>query len=444
MPSIHRRLLLGTALLLAIVILVTGSAVYYSVYQRAENALEQRLQGLVYGLLGATDVPDGEAVVVVNEAELPDPQLSSPGGELYAELIGNLGQTYWQSVSRTHTIPPTPYTKIGEWTFERHAGESHGHVYQLQLTILWELMNGDQLPLIVHVVSDGAGLEKQLATFRRTLWSLLAIAAAALLLMQTFILRKALAPLNTIRDELQDIEAGKRETLNESVAYELSPLANSINTLVNSERNRQTEFRHLVDDLAHTLKTPLSVLTNVASQSNSTPEDRRVVGEQCQQMQASLQLYLDRAAGRTTQALVSPVSILPILNRLADSLPKIHQGVAINIDDSLQDTLKVRIAEGDLYEILGNLVDNACKFGATQVIIRGDEAARKVFIEDNGRGFEQDTMRQLTHRGVRADTQVTGQGLGLTSSYDRLKAYGGTLALERSDAGGARIVLDFP
>lgn len=451
MPSIHRRLLLGTALLLAIVIVVTGTAVNYSVLQRAENALELRLQGLIYGLLGSTDVQEDNSVVV-NEAELPDPQLSSPGTNLYAELIGNLGENYWRSVSRTHTVPAAPYSKIGEWRFKRHPGQQGGYVYQLQLTILWELVSGDQLPLIVHVVADSAILDRQLASFRRTLWTSLALAAVLLLLMQALILKRALAPLHTMRRELAEIESGTRDTLNETVARELNPVANGINTLLVSERNRQKEFRHLVDDLAHTLKTPLTVLSNVANQSgqgathsaNGLSNDRQIVGEQCEQMQASLERYLERAAGRTTQALVSAVAVAPVVQRLADSLPKIHAGVRIKIDGSLTDSMRVRVAQADLFEILGNLLDNACKYGATSVTIRADEATRRVFIDDNGRGFADDTMAQLTDRGVRADTHVSGQGLGLSSSYDRLKAYGGTLALETSDAGGARIVLDFP
>jgi len=138
---------------------------------------------LIYGLLGATDVQEDNSVIV-NEAELPDAQLSSPGTNLYAELIGNLGEKYWQSVSRTHTVPAAPYSRIGEWQFSRHPGEQHGHVYQMQLTIVWELVNGDQLPLIVHVVSDSAVLDQQLASFRRTLWTSLALAAIGLLVMQ--------------------------------------------------------------------------------------------------------------------------------------------------------------------------------------------------------------------------------------------------------------------
>lgn len=449
MPSIHRRLLLSTALLLAVVILVIGTTVNYSVYKRAESALEVKLQGLVYGLLGATDVLDDNSVVV-NEAELPDPQLSSPGTELFAELIGNLGENYWNSVSRTHTVPQAPYSQIGEWRFKRFPGEQRGHVYQLQLTILWELFNGDQLPLIVHVVTDGAVLDAQLSSFRRTLWISLALAALALLLVQAWILTRALAPLKTIRHELQEIEQGSRETLNESVAQELNPLANSINTLITSERNRQAEFRYLVDDLAHTLKTPLSVLSNAASHADGQSQVaelgamRRLVGEQCAQMQTSLQRYLERAAGRTTQALVSPVAVRPIVSRLAESLPKIHPGVSITIDSSMQDTLHVRIADADLFEIFGNLMDNACKYGATDVVISANEDQRQVFIDDNGRGFADSTIDQLTARGVRADTHVTGQGLGLTGSFDRINAYGGHLALQASDIGGARVVLDFP
>jgi len=443
MPSIHRRLLFGTAFIVAIVVLVTGTAVNYSVFKRAEASLQDRLQGLVYGILGATDVQD-DNTVRVNEAELPDPQLSTPGTELYAELIGNLGESYWESLSRVHTIPQAPYSKIGEWQFKRHAGQTTGHVYTLQLTIVWELNNGDQLPIIVHVVSDAEVLNQQLSRFRRVLWSSLAFAAAALLLTQLYVLQRALSPLNTIRTELNDIETGSRSTLDEAIARELSPLANSINTLLISERNRQNEFRHLVDDLAHTLKTPLTVLSNVAQQAESSSIDRRIIGEQTEQMQASLQRYLDRAAGRTTQALVSPVSIKPPLTRLAESLIKIHPQTTIVLEDSITDALKVRVAEADLFEIFGNLLDNACKYGATTVTLSADEANRQLFIEDDGNGFPAELIAQLTARGVRADTSVSGQGLGLTSSRERLTAYGGTLELAESATGGARVVLDFP
>lgn len=455
MPSINRRLAIGTAILLAVVVLALGTAVNYSVHQRAEDALELRLQGLIYGLLGATDVQD-DGSVVFNETELPDPQLSTEGTELYAQLLGNVGDVYWESVSRTHSVPPAQHSKIGEWQFTEHdAGDNaeqvgeqgannNGALYQLQLTILWELINGEELPLIIRVVSDADVLNQELASFRRTLWTSLAVAAILLLLAQAFMLRKALLPLKTIQAELHAIENGQRESLNEQVARELRPLANGLNTLLSSERNRQAEFRHLLDDLAHTLKTPLTVLANHANQSEKTSDDARIVGEQTQQMQASLQHYLERAAGRTTPALVTPMAVLPIAKRLAESLPKIHPKVTISLQANLTPSLQVRVAEADLFEILGNLTDNACKYGATEVSLGADEALRQVWIEDNGRGFAQETIKQLTDRGVRADSSVAGQGLGLTSSRERLHAYGGTMKLLKSDAGGARVVLDFP
>jgi len=184
MPSINRRLAIGTGCMLAIVVLVLGTAVNFSVHKRAEDALELRLQGLIYGLLGATDVQD-DGTVVFNETELPDPELITDGTDLYAQLIGNLGQVYWESESRTPVIPDAPYSNIGEWRFTEHtvstaetssssasADESTTHtVYQLQLTILWELINGDQLPFIVRVVSDANVLNRELAGFRTALWS---------------------------------------------------------------------------------------------------------------------------------------------------------------------------------------------------------------------------------------------------------------------------------
>ncbi len=441
MPSIRRRLLIGTAVLLAIVIVVTGVAVNVSVHKRAEDALQQRLQGLVYGLLGATDVREDNSVVV-NETELPDPQLSSPGTELYAEIIGNLGESYWRSVSRTHTVPSVPYSKIGEWEFSRHPGEPGGAVYSLQLTLLWELSNGDQLPLIVHVVTDSVVLDQQLARFKQFLWTSLAAAALVLLLMQAFILRRALEPLSTIGQELRDIESGDREALNESVAKELKPLAVGINTLLLSERARQTLFKNLVDDLAHTLKTPLTVLKNVASDTENQSEDQRIVREQTEQMQQSLQHYLERASGRTTQAFVSPVAIVPILERLIESLQKIHPNVTISTQ--LTSPLRVSMAEADLFEVLGNLLDNACKYGATDVVIAPATDEHGLLISDNGRGFDQSIVEQVMQRGVRADSQVAGQGLGLANSRDRLNAYGGSLQLAESDSGGGQVRITFP
>lgn len=441
MPSIRRRLLIGTAVLLAIVIVVTGIAVNVAVHKRAEDALEQRLQGLIYGLLGATDVKDDNSVVV-NETELPDPQLSSPSSELYAEIIGNLGETYWRSVSRTHTVPSVPYSKIGEWEFSRHPGELGGAVYHLQLTLLWELSSGDQLPLIVHVVTDSVVLDQQLSRFKQFLWTSLAAAAALLLLMQAFILRHALEPLSTIGQELRDIETGNREALNESVAKELKPLAVGINTLLLSERARQTMFKNLVDDLAHSLKTPLTVLKNVASSRSEKSEEQRIVREQTEQMQQSLQHYLERASGRTTQALVSPVAVAPILKRLSDSLNKIHPNVTISTQPSV--ALRVSMAEADLFEVFGNLLDNACKYGATEVVITAPPNEHALVINDNGRGFDSAVMEQVMQRGVRADSQVAGQGLGLANSRDRLNAYGGSLHLAESSTGGGQVHIVFP
>jgi len=205
-----------------------------------------------------------------------------------------------------------------------------------------------------------------------------------------------------------------------------------------------TEFRYLVDDLAHTLKTPLTVLKNLAKQSNFSRSEARVVDEQTEQMGISLQHYLERAAGRTAQALVTPITVLPILHRITASIKKIYPAVSITVSPTVTTGIQVRVAEADLYEIIGNLLDNACKYGATEVWVSADEALRQIWIDDNGPGFAATTIEQITDRGFRADSSVAGQGLGLASSRERLLAYGGSLHLGKSEANGAQVLLDFP
>lgn len=496
MQSISARLLAGTALVLAVFVVLTALSVSYSVHQRAETALIDRLQGLVYGILGATEINE-HAHLVVNDAALPDQRLNQLSTGLYAELIGYNDATLWQSASTTIAMPEAPFTDVGEWVFERIDSSSAPALHQLHMTTVWELENGDELPFVVHVATDAANLSGQLRRFDRTLWASLLVSALCLLLVQLWVLHRSLQPLKRIGSELNDIEQGRREALNESVPRELAPLAHSINTLLVSERNRHKQYRHLLDDLAHSLKTPLSVLRNIADASSAAdtktldstntssnahtstvtnaPASSEVsaydidedtvamIGEQTTQMQNTLKRYLQRATMRTPQTLAPPLSALPVIQRLAATLEKVfargsHARIAennatvtadtagdiVHFDINVRPDFHVRLSDVDLYEILGNVLENACKYGASSIRISAEQDQRRLIIDDNGPGFPEELMHSLTERGVRADTTVAGQGLGLAASRELLQSYGGELVLGHSPAHGARVVLRFP
>jgi len=160
-------------------------------------------------------------------------------------------------------------------------------------------------------------------------------------------------------------------------------------------------------------------------------------------MQKTIDRYLQRAAMRTPQYLSKPVSPLPVLNKLCDSLSKIYHQPTPEFELDISDDFKVRLADVDLYEVLGNVLDNACKYGAGNVKITADSDDNALFIDDNGPGFPEKLGSTLLDRGARADTAVDGQGLGLAASQELMQSYGGELELDASPIGGARVILQF-
>ncbi len=426
---------------MAIFVLLTGLSISYSVEKRAETALFDRLQGLVYGILGATEIEE-EQRLVVNNLALPDQRLNLATSGLYAEIIGNGGSKVWQSNSVSSMVPRVAYSPIGEWIFERINQQQDNDVHRMQMATVWELESGEEIPFIVHVVADAEILTGQLKKFDRTLWLSLLASALALLIVQLWILNRSLKPLHHIGAELNEIELGTRDKLNEDVANELRPLAKSINLLLVSEKNRHQQYRHLLDDLAHSLKTPLSVLKNLRSGGgNSVQQTEQIIADQTGHMQSTIDRYLQRVTLRTPQYLSKPVSPIPAINKLCDSLLKIYRQPSPEFRIDISEAFKVRLADVDLYEILGNVLDNACKYGATKISISNDE--KTLVIDDDGPGFPQGFGTTLLERGARADTQVEGQGLGLAASQELMQSYGGDLSLDASPNGGARVVLLF-
>ena len=460
MRSIASRLLLGNAVVLAAFVVLTALAVSWSVHRRAETARLERLQGLVYGILGATEITPAAELVVADGA-LPERTLAQPVAGLYAELVGSGGARLWQSRSSVRRVPPVTLTPIGEWVFERLAAtRALPAVDRLQMQSVWVLDGGEELPFVVHVVDEAGALGQELARFDRTLWTTLAGAALLLLGLQTWVLRRGLAPLVRIGEAVREIERGERDALDADVPRELEPLAGGLNALLASERGRRQRYRDLLDDLAHSLKTPLTILGNLgtsgavsraASDDAVRPkapvdENLATVREQTTRMRASIERSLERATRRSASVLAPPIAVRPVIERLARSLAKLYPPsappsaprFAIDVDPGL----RVRLADADLHELLGNLLENACKFGASRIRVSGGTDGATLHVDDDGPGFPTDLAR-LARRGERADTRVAGQGLGLAASRELIEAAGGTLSLGDSPAGGARVTLRF-
>ena len=222
--------------------------------------------------------------------------------------------------------------------------------------------------------------------------------------------------------------------------------------LLASERHRHRQFRDLLDDLAHSLKTPLSVLRNVASDwtaenrslsaSDADRDDAQIVVAQTDAIQRSLGRYLQRAHSQSALYLAPPCPVLPVAERLARTLAKLYAESGPGFEFDLPATFAVRVAETDLHEILGNLLENACKYGARRVRTSAlDE--RTLVVDDDGPGFPAERRSALLARGARADRMREGTGLGLAASAELMQSYGGELALDSAPLGGARVWLRF-
>ena len=453
--SLRARLLVASGAVLAAFVVLTALAVSWSVHRRADAAREERLRGLVYGIIGATEIrlPEsggGPPRLVVRESALPESRLTRPTAGLYAEIVGNGGRILWRSSSTVERVPPTVPTPVGDWVYERVALEGGGGrravaVDRLQLQSVWELDDGEELPFVVHVVDDADASLATLRRFDRSLWVALSLVAAALLAVQVGVLGAALRPLARLRTDLEAIDDGRREAFGDGLPPELEPLARSIDTLVARERARHVRYRELLDDLAHSLKTPLAVLANLGEERG----DERIE-EPVARMRASIERHVERARGATTTRRVTSVPVAPLARRVAATMERLHAGdgrggagaprVAVDVDAALA----LPMPEADLFEVLGNLVDNACKYGARRVRVF-DEVdpveGRRLVVEDDGRGLDGLDPAALLERGVRADRRVEGQGHGLAAVSDLLAAWGGSVRLEPGEGGGARAVV---
>ena len=237
MRSISTRLVIGTSLVLSVFVILTALSVSYSVRSRAETARFDRMQGLIYGILGATEIsanPDDGPSLLINELELPDARLNQATTGLYAEIISGDGAKLWQSRSMLVNPPRAVVRPIGDWLFETVEGKEHNQtsVNRLQLSTAWAFDNGEELPFIVHVVDRADNLLAELKRFDQTLWATLLASAFALLIVQLLVLKRSLKPLEKIGDEVRLIERGERDSLSSAVPTELLPLSSGLNAPV--------------------------------------------------------------------------------------------------------------------------------------------------------------------------------------------------------------------
>lgn len=444
MNSLRARLLAATGLLLLVFIVLVGVALETAVRERASQAEHDRLQGLIYALLGnARITADGDFQIA--PGVLPEADLSRPGSGLYAVVLNDSGETVWRSPSTYGTIQLSHLPQVGEWQFTRVTGSNGNNLLVLAFGFRWIVQTGADYRYTLVVAEDASAFSNQMQRFRSALWIVLFAAAIVLLVAELLILRWGLAPLRRLTTALQTLQDDDQRQIEGRYPDEIQPLVTNLNTMLTNDQARLTRYRNALGDLAHSLKTPMAILHGLTNDDDTDGKHRRSLRHQLARMNDILDYQLQKAAAAGKQSLARPIAIAPVVERLARTLMKVYAEERTYIETSVDDALKARIDEGDLTELLGVCMDNAAKYGGGWVCVSAtiEAAGLQLLIDDDGPGFP-DESRQLLQRGVRADSTREGQGLGLAVATELVRSYTGTLKLDRNGRGGGRVRIVLP
>ena len=296
------------------------------------------------------------------------------------------------------------------------------------------------------VASDVSAVEADISRFNITLWWATVILGAGLLTAMFLQVRLGLAPLGRVSRALAAIREGRADHLEGDFPTEIKPLADELNALVAHNAQVVTRARTHVGNLAHFLKTPLSVLANEAQGAQGPLAE--TVTRQVSVMRRQVDHYLARARTVGSAAVIGArTEVAPVVADLTRALSKLYAARGVMIDRQCPDGLSFRGDRADLEEMIGNLLDNACKWAMEQVQLVVEPAATgrlKVTVSDDGPGLNDDQMSRVLERGERLDQSKSGSGLGLSIVKEIAALYGGTLALGRSSSGGLSAELLLP
>lgn len=452
--SLANRLFLSATAWLVVILAITG-VVLSSVYKNAtERAFDRRLNLYLRTLIAEVATPD----------EPPDRQFQSLGEPLF-ELP--LSGWYWQ-ITRTDTEKPEVRSSRSLWDkklpkLEEQGAELTAAGIRLAYVDGPEGQNlrmverpvdlGADGKYLVSVAGDDTEIFDETRSFDYYLGGTFTALGIVLLLTTVFQVRFGLAPLKRISESIADIRSGRAERLEGEFPVEIAPLARETNALIDANREIVERARTHVGNLAHAIKTPLSVIVNEAGAHAADPFAEKVM-EQAHVMRDQVAHHLERARIAARVSVVATVAeVAPTIEALRRTMEKIHRDRGILVEAKADPSAKFRGERQDLEEMVGNLVDNACKWAASRVFIEavaepphqaGAGPRLRIIVDDDGRGLSEAERAQVARRGQRLDESKPGSGLGLSIVTDLAALYGGSLSLGTAPTGGLRAELVLP
>jgi two-component system sensor histidine kinase PhoQ len=448
MSSLSARLLVSVSVLLLLFFGATVIVLDTAFRTAGEQARRDILDGHLMQLLAAANPNDEGALSF--PPDLHEERFNTIGSGLYGELRDDGGELVWRSRSALGlAIPQGGFPQLGARVFEREALDDGTPLLTLSLAVQWEFPDGDLKPYLFKVAESLDSFNAQVAEFRGQLVGWFAAIALIMLLSISILMRGLLRPLRQIETEIAEIEEGNRASLSEKFPTELTGVARNMNLLIDNERARSDRYRHTLDNLAHSLKTPLAAMRALTADGGSPPELQVRFNEQIGRMDEIVRYQLRKPAASAADNLVlGPVPVAQEVERLVSGLRKVYHDKQPVIDADVSPAASFRGDTGDFLELAGNLLDNACKWcqGRVSITVRpsADSGGMRLTVDDDGPGIPDDAAETLLERGTRLDEATPGHGIGLAIVRDIAKSYGGSLTIGRSPLGGAQFTVEIP
>ena len=421
----------------AIALLVAGLVFITLFRQSVERNFDARLNVLLQTLVGATITEEG--IDPAGAARIGEPRFALPQSGWYwqirdipgGQVLAASASLFGDYLALGDFPPADGAVRIA--VLEGPAGRG--------LRGLERRISPASGPsLAVLVAGDADAMAAEIGRFRFVVFSTLAIFAVILAIGMAGLVRFGLRPLRQVRDALKRLERGEKASLEGEYPEEIAPLVDDLNTLLRSNREIVERARTHVGNLAHALKTPIAVLMNEARGEDPLAIKMRRQGAI---MQDQIHHHLDRAQiAAQTNVIGALTPVAPVIEGILRVMRKVHEARAITIEDDVAPDLRFRGEKQDLEEIVGNLVDNACKWAANRVVIRARSDAKAgesrlhLTIDDDGPGLPGKSRERALRRGARLDETKPGSGLGLSIVFELVELYGGTIRLEDAVAGG--------
>jgi len=444
MKSIKSRMMFTSLIVLVAFMILTVFALERAVEKRMLKAEEDKLQALMYSVLAAVDRDATGLSITVSDTRLFESALFDPGSGLYA-VIYDVKEEIWRSISNEQGFDKPSDLVPEELRFSQLEFDNRDW-FQLAFSIRWPNVH-DKLSLYELVLWKSADdYFAQFERFRKILWLWLVITIALLLVLMWLVMLWSLRPLRLIGEEVQAIENNQKQRFDSNYPTEIKPLTQNLNLLLQREQHQMQRYRNALDDLAHSLKTPLAVLRGLSEKATDWNEDdTRTLHEQNNRMNQIVSYQLQKAATVGGELMAKPINFTELLEKTVGALNKVYKSKGISIELTTNVAVYLRMDESDLLEILGNLIDNACKYGRQQVRIKAfrQQDMMLVWIEDDGAGLKPRQLNDILTRGMRLDQTQEGQGIGLAVVNEIVDVYDIKMKFSESDLGGLKVNLEF-